>query len=341
MRLYKILMEPQSAFATPLKADTLFGVFCWQAAQDRDILTGGLEKWVEVYHQRPFVVFSSAWPCLQDGEGDIYALKRPDLPLSYFFAEKGESRRERLKKRKDNQRRRWMLVGGDLRLDPASAELINDGELAGRLLGSRGEGKAYAGVSAVSHEDERMHNSINRMTMTTGEGFAPFSTPVTHYLPGCRLVIFVLVDEGATDIGRVCRALERVGVGGFGADASTGCGRFKLWSWEEIPLPSCKGGNAAYCLGPVVPEGGSCRMAFFQPFTRFGRHGDWLAVSPDPFKNPVVMADEGAVLVPADPAALGRPYLGRAVSGLSKALPETIHQGYAVHIPFRLELDHV
>ena len=119
-----------------------------------------------------------------------------------------------------------------------------------------------------------------------------------------------------------------------------GCGRFGIVNYEELGLPASAQANAAYVLSPVIPQSDVFTDQFFRPFIRYGRHGDQLATSASPFKNPVIMADEGAVFVPTDPKVLDKPYLGRAVSGISKAMPATVHQGYAIHIPFRLELNY-
>jgi hypothetical protein len=63
-----LTITPLSPFGTPLKGDTLFGHVCWQAAEDPALLDGGLERWVGLYPERPFAVFSSAFPLLT-GEG--------------------------------------------------------------------------------------------------------------------------------------------------------------------------------------------------------------------------------------------------------------------------------
>ena len=76
---------------------------------------------------------------------------------------------------------------------------------------------------------------------------------------------------------------------------------------------------------------------FFSPFTRFGRHGDVLAKSENPFKSPVIMADEGGVFVPEDSEILNKPYIGSAVTNISKAEPGTVAQGYSLFIPVAME----
>lgn len=69
--------------------------------------------------------------------------------------------------------------------------------------------------------------------------------------------------------------------------------------------------------------------------TRFGRHGDIAAISGQPSKTPLLLADTGAVLTPAQ--FDDRLFTGAGLGGdgsLSNALPETVrqgtvHQGYA------------
>ncbi len=343
MRLYEIIIEPFSGFATPLKGDTIFGSFCWQAARERAILNGGLEPWIACYDERPAVIFSSAWPCFLDNGKRVYALKRPDLPPSVLFSDKGSSLRDRMLNRKDNLKRTWMRVAEGLEFNLDQAVYLNDQDLSnlaatqsshvtGDLMGFT------SGPYCINFDQP--HNSVNRHSMTTGVGFAPYSTASRHYYPETELAIFVLVDEEAADIEHIVTAVERIGQTGFGADASIGCGRFGIVNYEELGLPASAQANAAYVLSPVIPQSDVFTDQFFRPFIRYGRHGDQLATSASPFKNPVIMADEGAVFVPTDPKVLDKPYLGRAVSGISKAMPATVHQGYAIHIPFRLELNY-
>ena len=57
MKLYEIIIKPESGFGTPLKGDTIFGHFCWQAVYNPDLLNGGFDKRIACYGQRPFAVF--------------------------------------------------------------------------------------------------------------------------------------------------------------------------------------------------------------------------------------------------------------------------------------------
>lgn len=341
MKLYEITIQPTSGFGTPLKGDTLFGHFCWQAAYDASLLNGGLEKWIDCYAEKPFAVFSSAWAKFCQGK-TVYALKRPDLPLSVLFRAQAGDKKTQITKRKENMRKKWMLVGKDLSLVLDSVEYLTDEDLTT---------KANSVLTAETRRQMRgkhhlpfickfsqPHNTINRLTMTTGTGmFAPFAETSIFYYPETELVIFVLIEEEATDIDRVKTALDRIGQWGYGRNASSGQGRFNMAEHDELSLPSADSPNACYVLAATVPEKGVFSDYYFTPFVRFGRHGDMLARSRNPFKNPVVMADEGAVFVTEDSRVFKKPYIGTAVRNTSKAMPQTVAQGYSLYLPFRLE----
>lgn len=343
MKLYEITIRPVSGFGTPLKGDTLFGHFCWQAAYDSTLLNGGLEKWMDCYGEKPFAVFSTAWPKFCHQKKWYYAIKRPDVPLSYLFTGKTGDRRNALIEKKENAAKKWMLLPEDLRLIPSPGLFKNDKdimELASTAVTdeTRKLMRAKAKRKLVKAHVQS-HNTINRLTDTTGEGmFAPYEQKADFYYPETELAVLVLVDEDATDIEHIALAMERIGRFGFGKDASTGWGRFDICETEEKAMPDVLDANACYTLSPALPEKGKFRDGYFSPFTRFGRHGDLLARSANPFKNPVIMVDEGAVLIPEDIRAMDKPYLGRPAFNVSKAMPKAVVQGYATWLPFKLEI---
>lgn len=320
MRSYVVTLIPQGGFGTQLKGDTLFGHFCWQAAYDPGLLEGGLDHWIACYAERPCVVFSSAFFRLSaQFKGGGYALPRPVLPQRVLFGEGGEKtdRKTLMVQRKERQKMRWMKVGKDW-----SFHLGPDAYLDGAV-------RTFS----------QPHNSISRLTGTTGEPpFAPFQEDAFVYAPGVELAVLVLVDEEATDSQRLNLALERIGRWGFGRNASTGLGRFLVKAVEETTLPAPGKATACYTLAPAVPEQGFYKEQFFNPFVRFGKHGDRAATGSNPFKNPVVMADEGAVFFPGNRVVFSKPYLGRAVTGVSLSEPRAVAQGYSPYLPLTVEV---
>jgi CRISPR-associated protein Csm4 len=330
VKTYCITIEPSSTFGTPLKGDTIFGQFCWQTAYAPDLLKVPLDEAIRTYPEKPFAIFSSAFPSLPDGR---IAFKRPDAPLDLLFDFTGKTREEIIGGRKTFKKLKWMLYDKPAALaDFRTCRYLDEKGLA-HLAGLE--------TDIFSSLEESSHNSINRLTGTTGDGFAPFTQENTAYSAGCRLTVFAGIDEDVLSLEALKTGLERIGTSGFGRDASTGLGKFAVTDCREIDLAAYGSAqpNALYTLSPSVPKMADYKDALFTPFTRFGRHGDRLAISGKPFKNPVIMADEGALYFPTDMSdALKRPWLGTALTGLSKIQETAVAQGYSLYIPVRLEV---
>lgn len=341
MKLYEVTIQPVAGFGTALKGDTLFGHFCWQVEHDPALLEGGLKKQIATYHEKPFAIFSSAFPKLVNSSTK-YVLKRPDIPISFLNPFEEKERQKRILAAKDLKKRKWMVLEEDLILILSKVKFLSDSELVKEVSGlttlQTRRQMRKVGPTHFMVTFSQPHNTINRLTQTTGTGlFAPYTKKTINYYPETELAVFILIDESVTSIDRLLIALERIGQWGYGKDASIGMGRFNLGGHEELPLPDPGNTNACYTLAPSVPQGNCFSEAYFKPFIRFGKHGDRLAHSGNPFKNPVIMADEGAVFIPMDKGFFEKPYLGRAISGVSKSLPETMVQGYAPYLPFKLE----
>jgi CRISPR-associated protein Csm4 len=322
--------------------DTIFGHFCWQVVYDLGLLNEGLDRWIACYEEKPFAVFSSAWPIFSKEKAQ-YALKRPALPTAVLYPERvGQEKRKLISERKELLKKQWMIIGQDLSLHLNAVEYKTDQELFEEiwkeLMGKAPSWALGYGSGQFISKFDQPHNSINRLTMTTDEGgFAPFAESASYYYPGTELAIFILVDEEATDINRVVAGLERIGKWGYGKNASTGLGRFEVCQSRELNLTTPPSPNACYTLAPCVPQKGVFFNCSFNPFVRFGRHGDIFAQSGNPFKNPVLMAGEGAVFFPQNSDIFEKPYIGRAVMNTSKAILQSVVQGYAPYLPFRLE----
>lgn len=344
MKVYQITIQPQSGFGTPLKGDTLFGHLCWQLVYDRALASLPIEDVLKQYPERPFAVFSSAVPLIGSGEGRACVFRTPPLQLDRLF-DLPEDRHERIKKRKEYKARRWMLLHSDTRIDSFRAQsYLSDEELFNRFFEGADPGVQRSLMKCRTRkfvvDFSQPHNTINRRTNATGEApFAPYVAEQTVFAPGAELALFAGIDEEMMGAEQLLEGLGRIGASGFGRDASTGLGRFQVIGSREVSLSDrgAQDPNACYTLGPCVPQRDFFSDAFFLPFTRFGRHGDALARSGQPFKAPVVMADEGAVFTTTDTRVFDQPWIGTAVQGISKAEPDTVMQGYSLYLPVRME----
>ena len=314
-------LAPKTAFATPLAGDTLFGQCCWAirhcfgAEKLTALLTGYTEN-------KPFMVIADAMP-----QG---FLPRPTLPGDLLGFEKDT------KLRKLQKAKKWL---------PESVLAKPLHEWAQAALT---ESEMLKTLNLTGHyclTEAQDHNSLNRQTGTTGtgEGFAPFQRQTFWYHPEIRLTLMIELDTVRLSVAELQEALHWIGLHGYGKEASCGLGKFEIELANTVRPELVEGSakaNAWLTLAPCAPQNLSwhAQRCYYQVLTRFGRHGD-IAVHQNGgvFKNPVLMAATGAVLTPkAGNHAQG--FTGQGITGVSKTINATVHQGYAPVYPVCLEL---
>lgn len=317
MRSLCVTLKPLSAFGGPIKGDTLFGHLCWAMrnrhgeARLRELLAG-------YGAGQPFAVCSDALP-----QGH---LPRPAWPLHHYTESPGLDR-------KAVKRLHWL-----------PAEVVAQ-PLTHWLDHLRSDSQVVTALGLVGHGLARRHaqphNSIDRRSGTTGRAdFAPYSLPKLWHAAGVQLDCWLLVDTQRLTLAEVETLLDDIGRAGHGRDASIGLGKFALAALAETPLPRQPDANAGLTLDPCAPQGLGYDpdRSFYEPFTRFGRHGDSAVLGGRPFKAPVLLAQTGALLSP--PVLPTQGFIGQGLGGdgtLSNAIAGTVQQGYApfvgVHLP--------
>jgi len=321
MRALKFTLKPRTAFATPLMGDTLFGQLCWviRNAWGEDLLAQLLEGYAQ---GRPFLVVSDAFPAGY--------LPLPALPAALWAGQSADANERKLLKRIA-----WFpaeILGSPLETWQAQAR---DRHPAQTDLCSRPQPR----------------NSLNRLTQATGkgDGFSPYNVRQHWFAKEARLDLHVCLDENRFSCADLAAALAYVGAVGFGKDANVGLGKFDCGAAEASALAGHAEPDAWLTLAPCAPQGLEWQAArcFYRPFTRYGRHGDTAARHANPFKNPLLLVAAGALLTPQHEKDWVRGWLGQGLGGegsrISRAIPKTVHQGYApaipVRLPTRLELE--
>lgn len=317
MQAYTFTLKPLSAFATPMMGDTLFGQLCWSIRHrlGEQKLQALLTSYTD---GKPFMVVSDAFP-----SGHI---PKPTVP-NWFFDDADPEQRKLLKKKI------WMpLADIGLPLPQWQAVCKSGAELF--------PAEDAHPASAWKKERIQPHNSINRLTGTTGSGeFAPYGMVQHWYSRSALLDCHIVLDENRLSVNDLLDCLSDVGAFGFGRDATIGAGKFEIQSKKPFTLAVQENTRTCVTLAPCAPQGLGFdpALSFYQPFTRFGRHGD-IAVhqSGKPFKNPVLMAQTGAIFA----ATPGQPFIGQGLGGdqhkLSNAINGTVQQGYAPVLPVQL-----
>ncbi|GAB4362741.1 MAG: CRISPR-associated protein, Csm4 family [Methylohalobius crimeensis] len=324
MKRLRIIIEPRTAFGGPMRGDTLFGQICW-AVRHRwgegrlaELLTGYTED-------RPFLVVSDAFP--------HHFIPRPSLPMHCYNQVPGADRK-RVKKRV------WLpLDQFQAPLSDWLAHCRTEKEVA-RAQADR---QALDSAHGLWESRAQPHNTLNRLTGTTGTGeFAPYGMPQLWSAPGLKLDLYCCFNPDRIDRETIIQLLKDIGAAGYGRDVSIGLGKFEVIDKIDGPWPSQERANAWLTLSPCAPQGEEFapEASFYQPFVRFGRHGDVAVhLTGRPFKNPVLMADSGALLTPKNWHSTV--FVGQGLGGngqLSKTIPTTVQQGYAPALPVFLEV---
>lgn len=307
MKIYILKIKPLTGFGSLIKGDSLFGHICWQIFYDPHIFKIPIQELIKEYDESPFVIVSSAYP---EMNGKIY-LKRPSMPLHKLFKMKSE---DFVEERKNIKKRDYFAFEQPLKpLNEISYEAIN-----------------------FFTKNSQTRCTINRITGTTSEApFTPYVVDTIYF--NCNLVIFAGLRDDI-DVEAFVEIIKKIGKYGYGKDATAGYGKFNVIEYEERKLfESISNFNALYTLSPSVPKKEEVKDIYFTPFTRFGRHGSIFAKTKNPFKNPVIFADESAVIFPSKNPT--KPYIGQAIRNLSKVCPEAVTQGYSLVLPVEVKND--
>jgi CRISPR-associated protein Csm4 len=320
MRFIELTIKPKSAFGTPLMGDTFFGQLCWAILNrfGEDFLKKILKGYTD---NKPFAIISDAFP-----KGFI---PRPTIPQKLFEFQPNVDRK-RIKNFV------WLPMEN---INQPICKWLNFCKSGDQLLDlekDAGKSKRSKKIDYISPHIQS-HNSINRLTGTTGEdGFAPYSTKQKWFGTRILLSCFVLFDEDRITEKELQLCFQDIGDFGFGRDASIGLGKFSILEIKPSKIPSADKTNTYMTLAPCAPQGLKYDQlnSYYLPFTRFGKHGD-IAVhlKGKPFKNPILMAQTGAIFKLTFPI---KKYLGQGLGGegrLSKTILETVHQGYCPVIP--------
>lgn len=308
MQTVRVRVRPRSAFGTPLAGDTLFGQMCWALRLRRG--EHGLAALLEGYGSgRPFAVLSDAFPA-----GFVPRPAVPDFVVGRTVAPVN---------RKDEKRRQWLPVSGSG--TPLASWLD-------QAIALPKNGRPMAGVVT--------QNTINRLTGTAGKGlFAPRQADQIVFPKGGELELYAVLDDARFGIDDLRLSLEDCGATGYGRDASTGLGKFEVAEVVPHRWPKAESAELAVTLAPCapVPDSLDRDRCFYQPLTRFGRHGSMAAWSGEagPFKRPILLLKTAAVLAfrQTGVGAFHGTGLGGEVQPISGVIPQTVHQGYAPLLP--------
>lgn len=333
MRHYIVSIRPTSAFGTPLDSDTLFGHICW-AIWYMNEDKGKLARFLERFDDQPPLILSSAFP-----EG---YLPLPQLPP--FTVREKTTLEEKFRHRemggnlefiqwlKRMSRQTLMSTDAFFRFQTGLSkftlfEAVLDNELSEYNFSPAGSpGDSMADTRAA----EIWHNTINRKSGVVIEGKL-FSKNTTFYPAGIALNVYLKTDHFSTD--QLQEIFTFIALNGYGADKSTGCGRFDFTIKEEDIFRHPAEFNAYLLLSNTNAAILKSHDGFYRTWTKFGKLGGIFSSTSlySPFKKPVILLTPGSVIFGSDRIE----FLGSNFAGVH-ARPDIQHYGIGYPLYMRL-----
>lgn len=292
--MIRFVLTPLSPWATALRSDTLYGLICWQVAQ-----TSGAVQCRQLIDSfaagdAPFVLSSAMpanflpMPCLppipREAFSNLYWQLKDELAkecgenFSFFAALNlfkkfrkqpfisWQAWRENHSQLSMSSLFKWHLRNSP----PARAEDI--------LKASNGE------------QGYEPHVSISRQSGTARDGQL-FFRRLTYYPQNAALHLYARTDKPEW----LLAMLQAIGDQGFGADASTGNGRFAVRLDEKFVETSPPAGQtcANLLLSTLAAPAMTNLSGWYRAEVKRGKTGP---TGKTPFKKPFLFLREGALL---------------------------------------------
>lgn len=299
MKSLKIYIKPLSSFKTKFHSDTLFGQFCWIYGYIYGF--DKLKKIIKNINENDFIAFS---------DGFINDLLPRPLIEPYSFED------SELKNAKEYKKTEF--VSAEFLIE--NRKNLNDKSIFKFCLEKEEPSNAVNTVVV-----DTLKNSINRITGTSSEGQL-YNSEETYFNDDVKIAIYTKYNESVISKDELLYILNKMGELGFGKDASTGKGRFKIdhgnaaITDDPDELKSFDGVNAFMSLSHGIPGTYNgepdCKLNYGKIITKFPKHGSFLS-NDDYFKNPFIVYKPGSTFLINDSNRIKEIY-GKVLNNLSK-----------------------
>lgn len=264
-----IYLEPRSAFTGEYRSDTLWGLICWGI---RMIFSEEkLKEFIATYStQSPALKVSSAFRYKDTADGRIRFYPKP---MSKPFEWEAVSAGAKTKNEKVSLHKKIKGYKKINYLDESRFISYLQGKLTeADIFNGYEEWEDALSLTGYFKSEERLHNSIDRLSGTTSEG-ALYSNEASYAFNG-GLFFLVETAEGWEKI--VEPVFNFYSHFGFGGNSSTGYNHFKF-KIENFSFPEIKGANAFTILSLYLPK--EDELKFFSGFAENNQTPLWYEIT--------------------------------------------------------------
>lgn len=321
MKIYTLILKQKSGLLSELQSDTIYGHFCWRLKDQFGVEK--LKEFISVYQQKKPVFL------LSDGLlkiGNEILFPRPLLFSKPDQKKKKTDKIIEFTKQKKSKERRFLTI-------EEMNTFLNSGKI---VIDDRNDFIGKGKISNKSFISEQLRTSvqIDRSSFTSSEGML-FSYNPTYPRNDVEYCVMVkILDENIFKVFNCENVLKEVFHIGFGKKKSSGYGQFSVADdfkeFSELQEPSNP--NAMVVLGNYLPDDNdSVKPIGYEIKTKYGRLGEELSLSENPFKKPIIFLTAGSCFHTSQK----KKYYGRITDQgeISPANPQVVQFG----MPFFLE----
>lgn len=283
MKTYILPLKQKSGLLTDLQSDTIYGHFCWRLKEQ--LGDEKLTEFISHYKNNKPVFILSDGLLVVDGE-----IQFP-RPLVFNKPELKQTKTEKVLefvKRKSNKERNFLNL-------KELNKFLNTGKVEFDEIPIESEIK-HKIRKPVNAESLRVSVQIDRNTFGSSEGRL-FSYKPKYTRDDVSYVVFIkVIDEPAFNNFMCEKILKDTFTVGYGKKKSSGYGQFEVGQISEIKdLQESTDSNAFIVLGNYLPdESEKINPIGYDINTKFGKLGEELSQSENPFKNPIVFLTAGS-----------------------------------------------
>lgn len=285
MKTYILPLKQKSGLLSELQSDTIYGHFCWRLKER--LGDEKLTEFISMYKNgRPVFVLSDG---LLKVNGEIR------FPRPYIFnkPEIKETKSEKVLefvKRKTNKERNYLTL-------TELNSFLNSGEVKIEELSDTEQSKKKRKRNIpVMSEALRVSVQIDRNTFGSSEGRL-FSYNPKYTREDVSYVVLIKVVEDSAYKSFECESIIKdIFTVGFGKKKSSGYGQFDVGEITEFnSFDEPDEANAFMVLGNYLPdESVKITPIGYDLNTKYGKLGEELSQSENPFKNPIVFLTAGS-----------------------------------------------
>lgn len=285
MKTYILTLKQKSGLLSELQSDTIYGHFCWRLKERFG--EGKLTEFISIY-QNDNPVFTISDGLLQVN-GEIrfprpYIFTKPEIKVNK------EEKVLEFVKRKVNKERNYLTITelnsflktGEVKIEEKNETISNQ--------------KKPKKSKPPINETLRVSVQIDRSTFGSAEGRLFSYNPIYTREDVSYIVMIKVIDEEAYKFFECESILLDVFRVGFGKKKSSGYGQFEVGNITEfILLEEPDNANAFVVLGNYLPdEKENISPIGYDINTKYGKLGEELSQTENPFKNPITFFTAGS-----------------------------------------------